>query len=121
MRNSLFKKCVKHINKKKLGETLIDLVDIPSPTSGEKALAEYLVDRMGNAGARTTLQEVSLDRPNAIGTISGDGSGSNLMFTGHMDTSYDGNEDYLVGEGFKPKGVYKGGWIWGLGANNMNQ
>ncbi|MED5580240.1 MAG: M20/M25/M40 family metallo-hydrolase [Nitrospinota bacterium] len=119
MESSLFKKCVKHIKKKKLRETLIDLVDIPSPTSGEKALAQYLVDRMGNVGARTYLQEVSLDRPNAIGTISGNGTGSNLMFTGHMDTSYDGNEDYLVGKGFKPKGVYKGGWIWGLGANNM--
>ncbi len=119
MESSFFKKCAKHIKKKKLRDTLIDLVDIPSPTSGEKPLAEYLVNRMKSSGTRTTLQEVSLDRPNAIGTISGDGTGPNLMFTGHMDTSYDGNEDYLVGKGFKPKGVYKNGWIWGLGANNM--
>ena len=47
------------------------------------------------------------------------GDGINLLFTGHMDTSYDGDEEYLQGEGFKAKGVYRDGWIWGLGANNM--
>jgi acetylornithine deacetylase len=36
-----------------------------------------------------------------------------------MDTSYDGDETYLTAEGFKPKAVYRDGWIWGLGANNM--
>ena len=36
-----------------------------------------------------------------------------------MDTSYDGDEDYLSGEGFKPRAVHRDGWLWGLGANNM--
>src|SRR5690606_35219210 len=49
----------------------------------------------------------------------GRGGGTNLLFTGHMDTSYDGTEDYLEGIGFKPHAVEKDGWIWGLGASNM--
>jgi acetylornithine deacetylase len=49
----------------------------------------------------------------------GKGTGLNLLFTGHMDTSYSGDEEHLVGEGFRPKGVLRDGWIWGLGANNM--
>jgi acetylornithine deacetylase/succinyl-diaminopimelate desuccinylase-like protein len=36
-----------------------------------------------------------------------------------MDTSYSGDEEHLVGEGFRPKGVVRDGWVWGLGANNM--
>ena len=43
----------------------------------------------------------------------------NLLFTGHMDTSYSGEEEHLSGDGFKPKGVVRDGWVWGLGANNM--
>jgi len=36
-----------------------------------------------------------------------------------MDTSYSGQEQHLVGEGFRPKAVYRDGWVWGLGASNM--
>ena len=36
-----------------------------------------------------------------------------------MDTSYSGDEEHLAGDGFKPKAIFRDGWIWGLGANNM--
>jgi acetylornithine deacetylase/succinyl-diaminopimelate desuccinylase-like protein len=95
------------------------MVDIASPTGREGALAQYIVSRLSKAGFCASLQEVSANRPNAVGVRSGTGEGLNLLFTGHMDTSYDGDEDYLQGEGFKAKAVYRDGWIWGLGANNM--
>jgi len=82
-------------------------------------MAAYLESRMRRAGLRTRLQEVSEGRPNAVGTLPGTGGGRNLLFTGHMDTSYDGDEDYLSGEGFKARAIDRDGWIWGLGANNM--
>jgi acetylornithine deacetylase/succinyl-diaminopimelate desuccinylase-like protein len=100
-------------------DTLVEMVDIASPTGREAAFAQYLVERMGRAGCRAYLQDVSPGRPNAIAVLGGDGRGENLLFTGHMDTSYDGDEDYLHGEGFKAKGIVRGDWIWGLGANNM--
>lgn len=100
-------------------DVLVDMVNIRSPTGEEGAMAEYMVERMRRAGLDTHLQFVSTSRPNAVGHLRGTGGGINLLFTGHMDTSYDGTEDYLVGEGFKPKAVCRDGWIWGLGANNM--
>jgi acetylornithine deacetylase len=114
-----FHRAERHIYEDVLRRTLMEMVDIPSPTGGEAKMAAYLEERMRRAGLRTQLQEVSAGRPNAVGTLSGTGGGANLLFTGHMDTSYAGDEDYLTGEGFKPKAVHRDGWIWGLGANNM--
>ena len=67
----------------------------------------------------TDLPLVDAGRPNAVGHLRGRGDGLNLLFTGHMDTSYSGDEEHLAGEGFKPKAVFRDGWIFGLGANNM--
>jgi acetylornithine deacetylase/succinyl-diaminopimelate desuccinylase-like protein len=114
-----YSRAVKHITPEMVRDTLIEMVDIASPTGREGAMAAYLVHRLRKAGFDAYLQEVSANRPNAVGVRPGSGDGINLLFTGHMDTSYDGDEDYLEGEGFKAKGVLRDGWIWGLGANNM--
>jgi acetylornithine deacetylase/succinyl-diaminopimelate desuccinylase-like protein len=114
-----YERVARHITPQAVRDTLMEMVDIASPTGREGALAEYLVGRLSRAGLRARLQEVSEGRPNAVGVRPGTGEGINLLFTGHMDTSYDGDEDYLQGDGFKPRAVYRDGWIWGLGANNM--
>jgi acetylornithine deacetylase len=100
-------------------DALIDMVDIPSATGHERDMAHYLVRRMRRSGLDADLQLVDVDRPNAVGHLRGRGTGANLLFTVHMDTSYSGSEEHLEGPGFKPKALYKDGWIWGLGANNM--
>ena len=114
-----YARVARHITTEAVRDTLIAMVDIASPTGREGALAEYIVGRLDKAGFNAYLQEVSEGRPNAVGVRPGTGDGMNLLFTGHMDTSYDGDESYLKGEGFKAKAVYRDGWIWGLGANNM--
>jgi len=114
-----FSKAAEHITAAAVRDALADMVDIASPTGGEAAMARYLVERMARAGLETDLQCVDEGRPNAVGHMRGAGTGINLLFTGHMDTSYDGTEDYLVGAGFKPKAVIEDGWLWGLGSNNM--
>ena len=119
MDQSLVRNVAQHITRDAVKSTLIEMVDIASPTGQEGALAQYLVARMRNAGLKAWLQDVTPGRPNAVGALRGDGTGLNLLFTGHMDTSYDGDEEYLVGDGYKPKAVYRDGWIWGLGASNM--
>ena len=100
-------------------QTLLDLVDIRSPTGEEAGVAEYIVARMRRTGIESELQLVESGRPNAVAHLRGDGTGLNLLLTGHMDTSYSGDEEHLGGEGFRPKGVLRDGWVWGLGANNM--
>ncbi len=114
-----YARVARHITPEAVRDTLVAMVDIASPTGREGALAEYIVGRLSGAGFNAYLQEVSENRPNAVGVLPGSGEGPNLLFTGHMDTSYDGDEDYLKGEGFKAKAVCRDGWIWGLGANNM--
>src|SRR3954462_2281045 len=114
-----FAQAVEHITADAIRDTLVDMVDIPSATGNEAAMARYLLERMRRARLETDLQLVDADQPNAVGHLRGSGTGTNLLFTGHMDTSYSGDEDYLHGPGFKPKAVVKDGWIWGLGANNM--
>lgn len=114
-----YERVARHITLEAVRDTLMEMVDIASPTGREGVLAQYIVHRLAKAGFHAHLQEVSENRPNAVGVRAGTGDGYNLLFTGHMDTSYDGDEDYLQGEGFKAKAVYRDGWIWGLGANNM--
>jgi acetylornithine deacetylase/succinyl-diaminopimelate desuccinylase-like protein len=112
-------RAARHVTAEAVTQALVEMVNIASPTGREGALAEYIVARLGKAGFRAYLQEVSPGRPNAVGVRPGAGDGVNLLFTGHMDTSYDGDEDYLQGEGFKARAVVRDGWVWGLGANNM--
>jgi acetylornithine deacetylase/succinyl-diaminopimelate desuccinylase-like protein len=114
-----FAKAASHITADNVRDLLIDLVDIPSTTGKEIGVAHYLVERMRKSGMATDLPLVDQGRPNAVGHLRGRGDGLNLLFTGHMDTSYSGDEEHLAGDGFKPKAVFRDGWIWGLGANNM--
>jgi acetylornithine deacetylase len=103
----------------RIRDALVELVNIASPTGEEAGVAHYLRERMRRVGLETDLQHVDANRPNVVGHLRGRGTGSNLLFTGHMDTSYSGSEEHLSGPGFKPKATVQDGWVWGLGANNM--
>src|SRR5580698_9213317 len=109
----------RHVTADAVRQALIDMIDIRSPTGSEAGMADYIVGRLRALGVETSHQLVEPGRPNAIGHLPGRGDGRNLLFTGHMDTSYSGDEPHLVGEGFRPKGICRDGWIWGLGASNM--
>src|ERR1043166_8862169 len=100
-------------------QTILDMVDIRTPTGSEAAMADYVADRLRRAGLQASLQLVEANRPNAVGHLPGRGDGLNLLFTGHMDTSYSGDEEHLrdAGLGFQPKAIHRDGWVFGLGAN----
>jgi acetylornithine deacetylase/succinyl-diaminopimelate desuccinylase-like protein len=71
-------------------------------------------------GLRVQWQEVEEGRPNVIGLLEGAGGGKSLMFNGHMDTSYSGQEPWLAGiRGFQPEGFVQDGRVYGLGISNM--
>jgi acetylornithine deacetylase len=96
-----------------------DVVNIPSPTGDELAMAQYMRLAFEPLGLEVTWQEVEEGRANVIARWPGDGEGTNLMFNGHMDTSNSGNEPFLTGMGYKPHAVVKNGMIYGLGIYNM--
>src|SRR5262245_7110906 len=108
-----------HITAEAVRDLSVDLVNIPSTTGQESGVARYLVERMRKSGMDTDLPLVDAGRPNAVGHRRGRGDGLNLLFTGHMDTSYSGTEEHLAGDGFKPQAIVRDGWVFGLGANNM--
>jgi len=98
-----------------------EMIDIPSPMGGEAALARYLEGRFRAAGLKTRVQEVEPDRFNVYGLLEGTGGGANLMYCGHLDTTYGGDEEGIcdLGPGYQPNSRIDGDWVYGLGSYNM--
>jgi acetylornithine deacetylase len=113
------KELLNRVDRKRLVETASDLVNIPSPTGDERAIAEYVLATFHDMDLRVAWQEVEEGRPNVVGTLLGAGGGKSLMFNGHMDTSYSGREPWLRGKGFRPEAELDGGYLYGLGISNM--
>ncbi len=115
-----FQKIMAAVNKEALVKLAMDLVNIPSPTGHENRIAEFVAEQYTALGLRTRLQEIEPNRYNVLGILEGDGTGINLMFNGHLDTSYSGQEDYLAGDpAHQPKAYIEGDAIRGLGIWNM--
>jgi acetylornithine deacetylase/succinyl-diaminopimelate desuccinylase-like protein len=120
----LAKKVLAEIDGDELARLGCDLVNIPSPTGQEKAVAEYILNWFQNSGIKAVRQEVDVDRPNAVGVLKGDGTGLSLGFNGHMDTSFTGTaEDLRMVARVEPdselKGSIRDGKVHGLGISNM--
>ncbi len=96
------------------------LVDVPSLTGNEQPIAECVDRILREMGVQSMLQEFEPGRFNTIGQIRGSGGGATLLFNGHIDISFAGDEGYLPQvPGYKPKAVVKDGWIYGMGVHNM--
>ena len=119
IREDLKKKILAQVREDEIVSMAFDVVNIPSPTGEELAMAKYMRGALEGIGLQVTWQEVEEGRANVIGRWEGAGTGKNLMFNGHMDTSNTGRETYLTGIGYKPNAVLKNGMIYGLGIYNM--
>jgi acetylornithine deacetylase len=107
------------VSEERIVSMACDVINIPSPTGEEGAMAAYLRRAMEELGLAVSWQEVEEGRPNVVGRWEGQGVGKSLMFNGHMDTSNTGREPHLTGIGYKPHAVVKEGLIYGLGIYNM--
>jgi acetylornithine deacetylase len=108
-----------HIDEEALITMACDVVNIPSPTGEEQAMAEYMAQTFERMGLEVAWQEVETGRANVIGRLPGSGNGKTLMFNGHMDTSNTGREPFLTGIGYKPQVIIRNEMIYGLGIYNM--
>ncbi len=118
------KKVLAHLDRDELAQLACDLVNIPSPTGQEKAIAEFILDWYETNGLKAIRQEVEKDRPNAVGILKGQGNGLSLMFNGHLDTSFTGtDEDLRIVSKLEPESELRGsigdGKVYGLGISNM--
>jgi acetylornithine deacetylase len=107
------------VDRKLVVDLATELVDTASPTGEEGNMARALERMLRDVGCATHLQNIYDDRYNAIGRLSGSGSGPTILMSGHMDTSVRGDEDYLVGKGWKNQAVVEEDRIWGNGICNM--
>ncbi len=115
----LVDRIVAEVHENEIVSMCCDVINIPSPTGHELAMAEYMQTALRKIDLDVTWQEVEDARANVVGRWRGAGGGKNLMFNGHMDTSNTGEEDFLTGPGYKPHAVVKDGFIYGLGIYNM--
>ncbi|MGH8634391.1 MAG: M20 family metallopeptidase [Burkholderiales bacterium] len=114
------KKVLDAVTSERCTELAVTLVDIPSLTGNERPIAECMLKLLAGMGIDAYLQEFEPERFNTIGNIKGRGNGATLLFNGHMDISFAGNEAYLPNApGYRPKAVVKDGWIHGMGVHNM--
>jgi len=108
------------VDERRLVKTVIETVNVSSPTGDEWAMGQLMEGVLTDAGLEVVVQEVEEGRANVLGTLAGSGQGKTLMFNGHMDTSYSGREPWLAGiPGFQPAGFEEDGHIFGLGVANM--
>ncbi len=119
LRESTREAILSRIREEEIVAMCCEAINIPSPTGGELAMAEYLRAAFLRLGLTITWQAVENTRANVIGRWEGRGNGACLMFNGHMDTSNTGQEEFLTGMGYKPHAVVKDGMIYGLGIYNM--
>ncbi len=104
---------------------LADMVNVPSPTGDERALAQMLVAVMKDRGLEAFYQEIDEHRGNAVGRLRGSGEGPDLLFYGHLDTTFTGvdDEDYPVVGPADRRDLRPAAWVEnevlaGLGASN---
>lgn len=104
-----------------LVELSLKVIETPSPTGEELAMAELLAGELSRLGLETRTQEVEEGRANVVGLWRGDGSGPRLMLNGHLDVPYSGLEPEWPAEPppYPPRGYVDGRWIHGTGIFNM--
>ena len=108
------------IQERRLVDLALRLVSTPSFTGSEEAAALLMAGELRELGLEVMLQDVEEGRMNVVGTWPGEGGGPTLMFNGHLDTSYSGEEPWLRDiPGFRPEGFEQDGRIYGLGISNM--
>ncbi len=108
------------IDRDRLVSWASDAINVPSFTGDEEPMAELMRDTFAEMGLEVQWQQVEEGRANVLGIREGAGGGQCLMFNGHMDTSYSGQEPWLVDvPGFQPWAFEEDGRLYGLGISNM--
>ncbi len=115
------------LDAERLKRLLMRLVDIPSPTGGERQASEFVATWMREqvGGARAFYQPINDGTGNAVGELRGSGGGATLLLYAPIDTHLEGDPDQDVPwaaptlrRDMIPKASAEGEFVYGLGAAN---
>jgi acetylornithine deacetylase/succinyl-diaminopimelate desuccinylase-like protein len=102
-------------NRSEMLELAVDLARLPSFTTQETSVAQYLARFLGQRGLAVELQEVEAGRLQCIARLPGVGGGRSLMLNGHTDI-----DPLTVGWRRNPwEPVIEGDLLYGHGLLNM--
>jgi len=108
------------IDRRRLVDWASRAIATPSFTGSEQDMATLMAETFAELELQVLWQQVEHGRANVLGIRPGAGGGRSLMFNGHMDTSYSGQEPWLRGaRGFQPDPFVHEGRLYGLGISNM--
>ena len=103
------------VNEKRLLNTLMEMVSIPSPSGEEGRIGRYIGEKCREWGLDVEVKPVIEDRVNVFITLSGREPGPTFLFNGHLDT-----EPLAPGWTLDPyKPFIKDGFLYGSEATNM--
>jgi acetylornithine deacetylase/succinyl-diaminopimelate desuccinylase-like protein len=118
---------LRSVDKEKLVQDALDLVNVDSPTGKEEEVGELYASKLRSLGMKVVMQEVESHRYNVLATLRGKNpKTASLMFNGHLDTSFAASEDPEILKAISPVyrfeppwGYVKDDWLYGMGAFNM--
>ncbi|MFE4500491.1 M20 family metallopeptidase [Rhodococcus sp. NPDC056743] len=113
------------VDRDRLTELVVGMVDIPSPTGEEAELARWLTATLDAAGFDSHYQAIDDRQANAVARLRGDGTGEDLLLYAPIDTLTVGDpvEDVpWIGPelraDMRPRAEVHGDHVVGLGASN---
>lgn len=113
------------ITRERIVDMVCGLVDIPSPTGGERQLAEWAAQHLAGAGVDAQTQVIDDHQANAVGVLRGSGDGSSLLLYAPTDTFTTGDPELdlpWAGPSMRadmlPRAKVHGDLIVGLAAGN---
>jgi acetylornithine deacetylase/succinyl-diaminopimelate desuccinylase-like protein len=121
-----YSKACAQLDSERLTRILLQLIDIPSPTGGERQVSTFIADYLRQRlGGRARYQPINEDTGNAVGEIRGLGGGATLLLYAPVDTHLEGDPDKdlpwagpVMRADMVPKGYAEGDLVFGLGAAN---
>lgn len=123
-RQSLFEEVLARLDPERMRDLLVRLVDIHSPTGGEREASEFMASHLRDVvGIDADYMPISAATGNAHGEIRGRGAGARLLLYSPIDTHIEPDVDVpTVGRSLRedmvPRARVDGDLVWGLGASN---
>lgn len=124
-RRELVERAWAFVDDRELQDLTAALIDIPSPTGDERAIAEFAAEWLSDHGVTSRYQPIDDRQGNAVGSVGDDGDGPDLLLYAPIDTVTVGSADEDVpgvGPSLRPdmrcRAEVAAGIVRGLGASN---